>query len=501
MVSNLPFLAEGLDQIVGLLQVVSGDHREQVVVNLVLKSTTEPIDKELRKAVSTGNVTGGGDLKLPEVWSGFGIVDGHTIVSQTEHNGQEESTRASHGHEKTEGVKAREASESGNEGNSPGVVNDKSDLLEDRVLKSLGFTFELGVLGSGSDSVGILERFIQPGKTGEQQDREVKVLLTLDHELDKSRILTLVEFSERLSLLDGPSQHRHGVNIGITILREGTRVVEVRDGVVTVVLVLPPLHGVTLHDTTPEESRVVTVSASLVDLVVQEVVRQPSALLEEKSHPQGGSNVNKSVLREGHHSKSGQEHGKVGGLLVNVEPEVALEHSHDNELRSKVSVGLLERALVVVLVFNTLYNKASDKELLQKVFRSLGVEGSKDISGIVTGMGEDDGTTGVVTPVGNVVDLVVVDDPSIVGSRVLLHIGPSVLWHLLQLVLALKGDSCITSFTHGCVFLCSMDKTMTVTRETANDELVENRANCVINRCSFFKQRISSHTHQAGFLK
>jgi len=450
VVSNIPFLAEGLDQFVSLLQVVSGNHREQVVVDLVLKSTAEPIDKGLRDSVSTGNVTGGGDLEFPEIGSCFGIVNSHTIVSQTEHNGQEETTRACHGHEKTKGVKTRESSKSGNEGDNPCVVNEESDLFEDRVLKSLGFTFEFGVLGSSTNSEGILERFVHPGETSEQQDGEVEVLLVSNHKLDESRVLSVgLKFSERLSLLDRPRQDRHGIDIRITILRGGARVVEVRNSVVAVVLVLPPLHRVTLHNTTPEESGEISVTTLLVNLVVQKVMSQPSALLEEETHPQRSGNVNEGVLRIGHGSEGGSPHGQVGGLLVDIKPNVALEHTQLPKVGSKLSVGLLEIVLTLVLVLDTFNNKVSNEKLLQHIVRSLGVEGGEDIGGIVTGMGEDDGTTGVLMPVGNVVNLVAVDDPSIGRTGVLLNVGPSVLWQF-KLVLPTKGDSCISSFTHGC---------------------------------------------------
>ncbi len=452
VVSNLPFLAEGFDQIVSLLQVVSGNHGEQVVINLVLKSTAEPVDEELRESVSTGNVTGGSYLELPEVGSLIGIVNSHTIVSQTEHDGQEETARACHEHEKTERVQGGESTESGNEGDNPCVVNKKGDLFEEGVLESLGFPLELGVLGSGSNSEGILERFVHPRETCEQQDWKVEVLLVTNHELDECRVLSVsLEFSERLSLLDGPGQDRHGIDIRITILSDGTGVVEVGDGVVTIVLVLPPLHRVTLHDTTPEESGVITVTTLAVDLVVQKIVSQPSALLEEKTHPQRTSHVDEDILREVQHGERGSPHSQVGGLFVDVEPDVALEHSHHPKVGSKLSVGLFESVLVSVLVLDTFYNKISFEELLQHIFGSLRVESGEDIGGIVTGMGEDNGTTGVLVPVGDVVNLVAVDDPSIVGGGVLLDLGPGVFWQF-NLLLALEGDSCISSFTHVCFF-------------------------------------------------
>lgn len=440
----------------GLLQVVARDHGEQVMIDLVLESTAEPVDETLGNSVSTGNVTSGCYLELPEIGSGLGIVDSHAVVSQTEHNGKEESARTRHEHEQRERVQSRESSETGDKGKYPGVVNSEGDHFENGVLKSLGFALELGVFGSRTDSVGVLEGFIQPRKTSQQQDGEVEKLLVADHELCEWRILSIItKFSERLRLLEGPGQDRHGINVGISVLRSSAGVVEVGNGVVTIVLVLPPLHGESLHDATPKESGIIAVATLLVDLVVQKVVCQPSALLEKETHPKGSGHVNKRVLREIHHGQGGSPHGHVRGLLVNVKPKVALEHSHLDELLSEFTVRSLECVLVCVLVFHTLNNEITDEELLQQVFGTSGVESGKDVGGIVTGVGEDDGATGMVVPVGNVVDLVVVDDPGIVRSGVILHIRPGVLWHLFQLVLALEGDSSISSFTHDC-FLSSL---------------------------------------------
>ena len=91
VILDLPFLAKGLDQTVCLGQVVSGNHGEQVVIDLVLKTTTEPINKGLGKSVSSSDVSGSCHLKLPEVGTSFGVVDSHTVVAQSEDDGKEGS--------------------------------------------------------------------------------------------------------------------------------------------------------------------------------------------------------------------------------------------------------------------------------------------------------------------------------------------------------------------------------------------------------------------------
>mmetsp|Transcript_11173 Transcript_11173/g.30625 ORF Transcript_11173/g.30625 Transcript_11173/m.30625 type:complete len:283 (-) Transcript_11173:598-1446(-) len=282
MVGHIPLLAKALDQCVSLFQVVSRKTREQVVVHLVLETTAEPVDKPLRNAMSSRNVTSGSHLQLPKVWSGFGVVDGHSVVTQSKDRGQEETTGASHNEEQGNRVGSRESSKASAKGNHPHVVQGNSHLFEDGVLKSDTLKLKSGIFSSGSNTKGGLEGFVQPRKTGQQEDGEVGPLLIADHELDKGRVLAIrVEFTVRLSLLHRPSKDRHSINIGIAVLRSGGRVVKVGHSVVSVVLVLPPLYRETLHQVSPEEPSVVPVSAVAVDLVVQEIVRQPSALLKK----------------------------------------------------------------------------------------------------------------------------------------------------------------------------------------------------------------------------
>jgi hypothetical protein len=104
VVLDVPFLAETLNKRVGLPQVVSGNMREQMVVHLVLKTTTEPVNEPLRNDMSPSDVVGGSHLQLPEVRSSISIVDGHTVVAQTESKSKEQPTGACCQQEKPHGV-------------------------------------------------------------------------------------------------------------------------------------------------------------------------------------------------------------------------------------------------------------------------------------------------------------------------------------------------------------------------------------------------------------
>ena len=85
VVLDAPLLAEGLHELVALGEVVTGHHGEEVVVNLVLETSAEPVDEKLGEPVSSGDVAGGGDLELPEVGPGLRVVGSHAVVAKTEH--------------------------------------------------------------------------------------------------------------------------------------------------------------------------------------------------------------------------------------------------------------------------------------------------------------------------------------------------------------------------------------------------------------------------------
>jgi hypothetical protein len=91
VVLDSPFLAKGLDELVRPGQVVSGHGGEEMVVDLVLQTTAEPVDKGLGETVSTNHVARGGDLQLPKVGTGVGVVGRHAVVSQAKDGCQEQT--------------------------------------------------------------------------------------------------------------------------------------------------------------------------------------------------------------------------------------------------------------------------------------------------------------------------------------------------------------------------------------------------------------------------
>mmetsp|Transcript_30607 Transcript_30607/g.63925 ORF Transcript_30607/g.63925 Transcript_30607/m.63925 type:complete len:432 (-) Transcript_30607:180-1475(-) len=418
-----------------------------MVVHLVLETTTEPIHKGLRETVSSRNVTGGGDLKLPEIGSGIGIVGGHTVVTQTKDNGQKESTRACHDHEEGNRFSDSKGSVPRGDSKGPGVVQKNADTFQNGVLKSLQLHFLSSIFRSSSQAKGHLEGFVHPRETSQEKNRKVEERLVANKESDRRRVLSFVEFPIGLGLLQTPSQERHGIHIRITILAEGGRVVQVGNSVVSIVLVLPPLHRVTLHEVTPEDTSPVSILSLAEDLVVQEIVSQPPRLLEEETNQQSTTHVNHCVVRvvNSGHTSSPQTH--VGQALVHVKEFVGLVHAHQDKLGSQVTVSLFKSELLFVLGHGAGHH-ISNVKLLHQILGSSRMEGSKDIRHIISRVCEDHTATRVLVPVGDIVDLIVVDNPSIIGGHVLLDLVPS---DLLDTGLLWYG---VSSFSHGWILRC-----------------------------------------------
>mmetsp|Transcript_26907 Transcript_26907/g.48925 ORF Transcript_26907/g.48925 Transcript_26907/m.48925 type:complete len:127 (-) Transcript_26907:995-1375(-) len=122
-----------------LLEVVSWHHWEQVVVDLVLKTSTEPVNECLGNAMASCDIAGGGHLQLPEIRPGISIVGGHAVVAKSKDEGQHQSTEACGGEEVHEGVGNREPAKSTGECGHPYPVKSDSNFLQNRVLKTLAF--------------------------------------------------------------------------------------------------------------------------------------------------------------------------------------------------------------------------------------------------------------------------------------------------------------------------------------------------------------------------
>ena len=84
---DVVIFAKLVHQFVHFPQIMSRKHGKQVMVDLILQAATEPVGKEVR-----GDVSCGGDLKLPEVRSLVGGIDSHPIMTQAENQCKHEPT-------------------------------------------------------------------------------------------------------------------------------------------------------------------------------------------------------------------------------------------------------------------------------------------------------------------------------------------------------------------------------------------------------------------------
>jgi hypothetical protein len=171
-----------------------------------------------------------------------------------------------------------------------------------------------------------------------------------------------------------------------------------------------------LHKISPKDSSQITILTVLEDLVVEEVMSKPTALLPEQSQQKRRADMHSQTIREVDHGHSGEPHTHVEGAFVSIVRLGRFEHAHHYQLGTEVSVALFEIQLTLIFVLDRLRDKIADVKLLHHGLGSLCMKGSKDVCHIITSMSENNPTSGVFVPIGNVVDLVLVDNPGILWS-------------------------------------------------------------------------------------
>mmetsp|Transcript_12523 Transcript_12523/g.27654 ORF Transcript_12523/g.27654 Transcript_12523/m.27654 type:complete len:444 (-) Transcript_12523:158-1489(-) len=427
VVSHAPFLAKAHDKFVHRPQMVTGNLGKQMVLHLVLKSAAEPVHESLGNSVSAGDVAGGGHLKLPKVGTLVRIIRGHAVVAKPKDEGQEESARAGGSEEKTNGFGQAKSAEPGAKRRHPDIMEDDAAFLQYGILQTLGLQFQ-GRVGTGrSQTERRLKRFPQPRKPRQEKNGKVKEDLKFDHETHEGRVGSrLGQFPVGLRLLQRPRQHGHGIDVRISVLGQCRRAVQVWYRVMGVVFVLPPLHGVSLHQIAPVNSGQISEFTVFEHLVVKVVMCQPTALLEEKSHHKSGADV-----RGGRFGVKGQSHGRgpdghVREKFVDVEQLGAFEKTKFDELDAQVAVSFLEGDLAVGFVHVALDDELPDEEVFHGGLGARSVHGGENVGHVVSSVSENDGSAGVIVPVRDIVDFVVIDHPRIFRDGVLFHFIPSV---------------------------------------------------------------------------
>mmetsp|Transcript_188 Transcript_188/g.795 ORF Transcript_188/g.795 Transcript_188/m.795 type:complete len:495 (+) Transcript_188:1417-2901(+) len=436
VVGHALLLAERGDDLVHLGQVVTRDGGEEVVLHLELQSTAEPVHERAARDVARGR-----DLQLPEVRARTRLVHGHAVVPKAEDNGQQEAAGARRNEEEQNGP--REGASGQAQGRDPGVVHKKSSTLEVGIGHEL--LREVEVLGVPGQRVREHEgeRALEPGQASEPEDREVADGLVLHEPLGQLRV-------RGLGHAEGPRQQGHRVDIRITIGRIRLGLVEVGDGVVLVVLVLPPGHVEALPDVADHDAREVAEAAVLEHLVVEEIVGEPAALLPEDREHDSGKHVHQEAVRGQHHRPGESAQGQRREALPRVVQPRGLEQAGLLQLDTQVAVRLLELRLRIGLLQirrAARHVHFSDEVLLHGLVGRGRMEGSEHIRHVISRMAEDDQSARVLHVVAHVIDLVPVDHPGILGGAVAAYFVPREL--LQQPALQGRADgSGFSAFSH-----------------------------------------------------
>lgn len=151
-----------------------------------------------------------------------------------------------------------------------------------------------------------------------------------------------------------PGEERHRVDVRIAVLGVGSGRVDIGNGVVRVVLVGPPRDGEALGKISPEVSHHVSDATIGKDLVVEDFVAEPAALLEKHAENNGGGSAGGEVgprpaVEDGDQVGRKQCQAKRRCLLVGVVQRRRVEETHGAKLGAKGAISTLELNLFVRL--------------------------------------------------------------------------------------------------------------------------------------------------------
>mmetsp|Transcript_47049 Transcript_47049/g.112802 ORF Transcript_47049/g.112802 Transcript_47049/m.112802 type:complete len:333 (+) Transcript_47049:691-1689(+) len=219
--------------------------------------------------------------------------------------------------------------------------------------------------------------------------------------------------------LQRPGQQRHRVNIGVAIMSALRRLEDVGNRVVGVVLVLPPLNGEALRDVADDQAEEIADVAVVEHLVVQEIMRQPAALLpEQRSETRAAEDRGRRVHRENQVERRSDD-SQVRGALEHVVQRACAVKLLLADLRAQRAVVALHRREGYILL-----GQLAHEEFGHVVNGRGGVEGVERVGAVQAGVREDDTATRVVVPRADVVDAAAEDHPCVlrrVVGRHLLH--------------------------------------------------------------------------------
>ena len=209
-------LAEGLHHGLDLVEVVAGHHWEEVVLDLVVEAPGEPGHEDGRVDGAAGEDLEAVKVHVPGL---LHRVNGHAVVVERKDGGQEHAARELAGEQEEDLVEDARAEED-EDGEEPDVVEGQAESLN-------------LVGGEGSPPVmDVKDGLHEPREAGKGEEGGVEEDLVVNKELGE-RLLRL-GVGEPLEGVLRPGEEGEGVNVRVAT-------VDVWDGVVGVVLVLPPV--------------------------------------------------------------------------------------------------------------------------------------------------------------------------------------------------------------------------------------------------------------------
>jgi hypothetical protein len=249
-------LAEAFNQGLNLVELVTRDHGEAVVLDLVVQTTSEPVVEKVGLDVAAGD-----DLEFIKVDFGGSFVgeDGHTVLILSTNNKKDKM-------ERNVQCIIPKRKEGGKEGQCEGSVlnthvvdreNDSQKHSTSRLthkekhqssqwgaesqqgsqkpspMEQQGRQFHSGFHWLDQGVVELMQDGSPaPSQTSESQDGEEEDGLVFHKETGHSRVFHV---GEEFQSVVGPGEVGHGVNVWVLV-------VDVGDRVVGAVLVLPPGH-------------------------------------------------------------------------------------------------------------------------------------------------------------------------------------------------------------------------------------------------------------------
>jgi len=254
MVGQIVLLAQGLDAHSSGCQAAARHAGKQVVLDLVVQAAHEPAVQIL-----VMHVAGGGDLQHAKWGGALVVIQRHAIVPHAKGNADEKSTQGLGHSSECKCMRQRHAQQ---QGGIPHVVQNQASVLQQTKAQP---SVEGALAPAQVQAEHEGKALLHPCKAGKAQEWQEQGALVLEVPSVGGCLL-----QELLA----PCQQGHGVDIRVAIMGTISALVQVGDGVVRVVLVLPPGHAEALENVANQATNQVVGEAPAEDLQ-QKVSQRP----------------------------------------------------------------------------------------------------------------------------------------------------------------------------------------------------------------------------------